>query len=186
MSVDPEALKELKTRAISQGDMVTYRDAEEALLGDTAAQQRCLSLISMTKRYVCGFLFVDDQVALIEKIKPDWQKGLLNGIGGKIEHGETSIQAMVREFQEEAALQTSPEDWTHFCTLKNDIVGYNIEFFFARSHTKEGIRPLTQEKVQWCDSYGLPDTVIHNLRWLIPLALDSVSKPIIITDFGDH
>lgn len=43
--------------------------------------------------YVAGFLFGPmprhNYVALIRKNKPDWQKGKLNGIGGKVEAGET-------------------------------------------------------------------------------------------------
>jgi hypothetical protein len=37
--------------------------------------------------YVCGFMFANDftEVALIRKNKPEWQRGKLNGIGGKVE-----------------------------------------------------------------------------------------------------
>ncbi len=56
------------------------------------------------QEYVCGFMFSPDkkQVALIRKTKPEWQKDLLNGIGGKIESGESPHEAMVREFYEES------------------------------------------------------------------------------------
>ena len=45
------------------------------------------------KEYVAGFLFSRDGslLALILKNKPDWQKGKLNAIGGKIEDGETPL-----------------------------------------------------------------------------------------------
>lgn len=35
-------------------------------------------------RYVVGFCFNSDlsQIILIEKNKPEWQKGYLNGVGG--------------------------------------------------------------------------------------------------------
>ena len=57
------------------------------------------------KKYVTGFLFSKDasHVVLIKKINPQWQNGLFNGVGGKIETNETSIAAMVREFFEETA-----------------------------------------------------------------------------------
>ncbi len=44
----------------------------------------------MKKHYVVTFLFTPDlqKVWLIEKQKPEWQKGCLNGIGGKIEDYE--------------------------------------------------------------------------------------------------
>jgi 8-oxo-dGTP diphosphatase len=51
--------------------------------------------------YVVGFLFNEslDQIALIRKEKPDWQRGKINGIGGKIEENESPEQAMRREFK---------------------------------------------------------------------------------------
>ena len=56
-------------------------------------------------RYVLGFVFSLDasRVLLIWKNRPEWQKGKLNGIGGKIEEGELPIDAMKREFSEETS-----------------------------------------------------------------------------------
>jgi 8-oxo-dGTP diphosphatase len=61
--------------------------------------------------YVVGFLFGHDKtmVALIKKSRPEWQKGMLNGIGGKIENSENALTAMRREFKEEAGADVS--DW---------------------------------------------------------------------------
>jgi 8-oxo-dGTP pyrophosphatase MutT (NUDIX family) len=68
------------------------------------------------KRYVLGFLFNDqsDRVTLIEKRRPDWQEGKLNGVGGKIDVGEDERAAMAREFLEETGVETDPYDWTFF------------------------------------------------------------------------
>src|SRR5258706_13272255 len=59
----------------------------------------------MKTEYVCGFAFKQfrqgPQVVLIRKNKPDWQRGKLNGVGGKVEPGEIPSEAMVREFAEE-------------------------------------------------------------------------------------
>jgi 8-oxo-dGTP pyrophosphatase MutT (NUDIX family) len=67
----------------------------------------------MIQEYVLGFVFNLDKtkVALMRKTKPEWQRGRLNGIGGKIELGETSITAMHREFKEETGQpsNTNPE-----------------------------------------------------------------------------
>ena len=39
---------------------------------------------------ILGFLFDDKgNVALIRKHSPAWQAGRLNGLGGRVEHGET-------------------------------------------------------------------------------------------------
>lgn len=59
--------------------------------------------IPVKHRYVVGFLFSEDEsrVLLVLKNRPAWQEGKLNGVGGKIEAGETPLQAMEREFKEE-------------------------------------------------------------------------------------
>jgi 8-oxo-dGTP diphosphatase len=63
------------------------------------------------QKYVLGFAFdKSDNVILVRKQKPKWQKGLLNGVGGKIEIGETSSDAMFREFREETGLKYFPKD----------------------------------------------------------------------------
>ena len=47
------------------------------------------------KSYVLGFCFNTrlDQVVLIQKTRPEWQAGRLNGIGGHIENGELAADA---------------------------------------------------------------------------------------------
>src|SRR4051794_18101042 len=72
---------------------------------------------SNVQQYVCGFLFSPDRsrVLLIRKRRPAWQAGKLNGVGGKLEPGETPLQAMRREFREEAGIEL-PE-WQHVLTL---------------------------------------------------------------------
>lgn len=53
--------------------------------------------------YVLGIMFSEDEkkVLTIWKNRPSWQLNKLNGVGGKLEDGETPIQAMNREFSEE-------------------------------------------------------------------------------------
>ena len=60
-----------------------------------------------TTKYVLGFAFNKGctEVLLIEKKRPNWMVGKLNGVGGHIEDGETPIDAMVREFKEETNLR---------------------------------------------------------------------------------
>lgn len=56
-------------------------------------------------KYVLGFAFDDlDRVALIQKERPAWQAGKLNGVGGRIEGREEVLDAMVREFHEETGV----------------------------------------------------------------------------------
>ncbi len=116
--------------------------------------------------FVVGFLFDDKgNVALIRKHRPDWQTGRLNGIGGQIEPGEIPLEAMRREFKEEA--NCDGLDWRNVGLVWGS--SYNLFVFSARSRTA---RPstMTDEEVAWYPVKNLPGDVLRNLAWLIPLA----------------
>ena len=126
------------------------------------------------KEYVCGFLFSEDRrrVVLIRKNRPEWQAGRYNGIGGKIELNENEceespLQAMRREFDEEAGLRV--EDWKQFARL-GDSRGWVIYFFYAFGDV-EHVSCMTDEPLFIFPVHSLPPEVLPNLRWLIPMAL---------------
>ena len=128
------------------------------------------------KKMVAGFIFNEgmDQVLLIRlrDNRPEWQAGKLNGIGGKIEEGETSAAAMVRECAEECGLETKESDWQYF--LKVHHLGNVIDFYsLAYKGDKKNIKQLTDEEIGWYEVNDLPDNVIFNIRWRILLALEN-------------
>jgi 8-oxo-dGTP diphosphatase len=116
-------------------------------------------------RYAMGYLFDGlGNVALIEKNRPDWQKGRLNAPGGKIEKGETPLEAMVREFREEAGAEVL--SWRQFAELTGD--GYRLYCFTSRH--KAEIKTMTDEAVGWYPLDDLPANILPNARFLIPMA----------------
>lgn len=129
---------------------------------------------AVMQTYVSGFLFspCGQHVALIQKLNPKWQRGLLNGIGGKIEPGETPHDAMAREFHEEAGLVTRPENWTCFARLHRPDE-YLVDFMFCRDARFDQIRSIEQEEVGIYECSDLPAHLMPNLRWLIPMSLDA-------------
>ncbi|WP_034343629.1 NUDIX hydrolase [Deinococcus misasensis] len=127
--------------------------------------------------HVLGFLFDVDgsQVALIHKNRPEWQKGRLNGIGGKIEWGEHPLEAMVREFQEETGLYLPI--WEHFATLRGG--SFEVFCFVAHSRDIHQVQSCTDEHVEVFPVADLPHHTLFNLKYLIPLALDRhLQRPI--------
>lgn len=136
-------------------------------------------------KYVVGFL-VDssrDMVILIRKNRPAWQAGKLNGVGGHVEEGETSYEAMVREFKEETGVTWL--DWDLIVTMF--FPGAVIHFYrgFAPTTTLGDIiteRGLTDEEVdeysigQLLDYGHTQQDMIPNLRWLVPLAAYTADK----------
>lgn len=120
--------------------------------------------------YVAGFLFDEacKQVLLIEKQKPDWQRGLLNAIGGKVEPGERPTEAMVREFQEETGMNILK--WRYFCNLSGD--GWMVHFFCTTGDLSQA-KQIESEPLCIVTISEISSTpIIPNLNWLIPLALD--------------
>lgn len=130
-------------------------------------------------RYVCGFLFSPNLhlVTLIEKQKPEWQKGLWNGIGGKIEPGEQELDTMSREFHEEAGVLFPRDSWKEIITLRGD--DWEVTFFYQISMDLFKVETQETERVMFHDPCRLPEKIIPNLKWLIPLAMDdTVMKPL--------
>lgn len=134
-------------------------------------------------RYVCGFMFSEDRrrVLLIRKQNPEWQRGLLNGIGGKIEGNKTLLAAMRREFKEETGLQTYMRDsWTQTVSLFG--AAFIVHFFF-RTGPIDDARSITDEKVEIVAVDAVPtQKTIPNLRWLVSMQLDNLEWPLYIHD----
>lgn len=130
--------------------------------------------------YVVGFLFDrnHDYVVLIEKKRPGWMAGLLNGVGGGVEPGESPEDAMRREFKEETGVEQFI--WRRFCTLKTyngerhlRCVVHYLAAFASIKHLRN-CRTTTDERigvyrVEIVDNLAMP--VMHNLKWIIPMAL---------------
>jgi 8-oxo-dGTP diphosphatase len=74
---------------------------------------------SARRHYVLGFVFDAGgaHVLLIEKARPSWQAGRLNGIGGRIENGEGAFEAMSREMREESGVDLDGTEWVVFAEL---------------------------------------------------------------------
>lgn len=123
------------------------------------------------QEYVAGFAFSDegDRVALVLKNRPAWQAGRYNAVGGKIEEGETPAQAMRREFMEEAGVEA---DWQFRFVLTGE--HFAVHFFSLFStDIIERCLTLTDEPIDIHHTAFLPDNMINNLRWIIPMLLDS-------------
>lgn len=123
--------------------------------------------------YTCGFM-VDraGHIVLVEKRKPAWQAGKLNGVGGKIEINETPHACMRREWLEETGHRH--DAWDHLCSLQ--FPEAEVHFFRALVDAlpidEFGDVNDSGERIMIAQVQNLPETVIDNLRWLIPLSLD--------------
>lgn len=132
--------------------------------------------------YVCGFLFdLDvDFVALIRKNRgPREMAGKLNGIGGKVEPGESIHDAMAREFEEETGLWVPPAEWMNYHTERYNVDTNNtVHFFAAASPFCPRVRTTTDETVGVYAAHSRQhphfafggNQPMYNLEYLIPMA----------------
>lgn len=134
----------------------------------------------MKHNYVVGFAFNKEKtkLLLIQKTKPEWQAGLLNGIGGKIELFDlTPYEAMTREFLEESNLKTVNDDWYLFGKLDSDYFELHCFVGFFDQKFLDTYESVTEEQIFSIDVQDLYNKqfngCISNLKWLIPLCLDA-------------
>lgn len=124
--------------------------------------------------YSLGFAFdkTRENLLLITKNRPAWQAGKWNGIGGKIEAGETPLHCMVREFEEETGLRTEAFQWSFLTSFHSpDFMVYafhmsddNIHNATSMTDEQVAIVPVSLDLIR---SHSM-----NNLPWLISLALD--------------
>lgn len=111
-------------------------------------------------------------VLLIRKNRPEWQAGKFNGIGGKVEPGESPVEAMVREFREETGLVTAIGHWRLFLTYTPGEHGTRIHCFSTASVPLDQARSVTDEEVFQINlnDTRLSATLVPSLSWIIPMA----------------
>ena len=124
------------------------------------------------KKYTHSLAFIFNpegtHVALIEKQRPAWQKGLWNGLGGKVEPGETIMECVLREVDEESGIKTKDKDWKYVGDLTSQDWHVGIYAMQLRQPYYD-LHSDTGEKTAWIPKNNLPEKIMDNLHWLIPL-----------------
>ncbi len=143
------------------------------------------------KKYTLGFAFdkKGEKVVLIEKTKPEFLKGLWNGVGGKIEDiDSTPLDGMIREFWEETG--THMPNWTEAFFIDNSMNNYQMWVYYTFDDRVYECKTVIEERValisiKHLDLYKLS----FNVQWFIQFALTSSNTfklPINIIDEGGN
>lgn len=142
----------------------------------------------MTKKEYClGFTFSEDleKILLIKKsatCKVESLRNKLNGVGGCIEIGETPLESMIRECEEEAGLVFKSLDWLHFCTLSGSdstmwcFCVATDEVFYTKQREDEYLAIYDVENTDGCFAQYKEFDFVPNLNWLIPMAINRLKN----------
>lgn len=134
------------------------------------------------RKYVLGFWMTPGGTVLILKE----QHNKYNGIGGKIEVGESAAEAMRREFHEEAGIVTLASEWVHLLTLEGD--GYHgiadpwwMAVFMGRGDDLERVRHLPRlhdEGLVTLQPHADRLPLDGTARWLLLMCRDLIENSI--------
>ena len=127
--------------------------------------------------YCLGFAFDHGGNVLLlrkhPKRGPASVRNRLNGLGGKIQDGESTISAMVREFREESGIETMPGVWRPVVQLRFASSGAIVKVFTARLPTLADARPAEEALAVFSsDTVGARPDLAPCVAWLVPLCLD--------------
>lgn len=129
--------------------------------------------------FVLALLYSVDRrhVVLMRRTRPAWQAGRVNALGGRLQPGESAVAAARREVREECGVDVA--EWREVLVWED--AEYVMHVMRGVSELALEARTIEDQEVFLADVRALPDNVIDNLRWLVPLALDAdVAFPIVV------
>ena len=114
-------------------------------------------------RVVVGIITDNREILLLRKTNPDWQKGLYNGIGGKVELNTTPLETIIKKCQEELGVNIS--NWIE---LDSEISSSGIEIVYFLTTLNEGeikkLQSQTDERAELFSINNLPTNILQDLK----------------------
>ena len=114
-------------------------------------------------RVVVGIITDNKEILLLRKNNPDWQKGLYNGIGGKVELNTTPLETIIKKCQEELGANIS--NWIE---LDSEISSSGIEIVYFLTTLNEGeikkLQSQTDERAELFSINNLPTNILQDLK----------------------
>ena len=114
-------------------------------------------------RVVVGIITDNKEILLLRKNNPDWQKGLYNGIGGKVELNTTPLETIIKKCQEELGVNIS--NWIE---LDSEISSSGVEIVYFLTTLNEGeikkLQSQTDERAELFSINNLPTNILQDLK----------------------
>lgn len=114
-------------------------------------------------RVVVGIITDNKEILLLKKNNPDWQRGLYNGIGGKVELNTTPLETIIKKSEEDLGINIS--NWRE---LDSEISSSGIEIVYFLTTLNEGeikkLQSQTDERAELFSINNLPTNILQDLK----------------------
>ncbi|MFY9105836.1 NUDIX hydrolase [Aliarcobacter cryaerophilus] len=114
-------------------------------------------------RVVVGIITDNKEILLLKKNNPDWQKGLYNGIGGKVELNTTPLETIIKKCQDELGVNI-----LNWIELDSEISSSGIEIVYFLTTLNEGeikkLQSQTDERAELFSINNLPTNIFQDLK----------------------
>jgi len=114
-----------------------------------------------------------------------WMDGCYGLVAGKVEKGESYLQAAVREAKEEAGVTINPTDLQHVMTMhrRGEDGTEWVDIFFEASKWQGEPRnnePKVHDELAWLELDDLPENMVPAVKH----ALDEIGQGKMYTEYG--
>lgn len=106
--------------------------------------------------FTIAYIRYGDRTLMLKRSKQDDQAGKWNGLGGKVEFGESPQEAMIREVKEESGLLVKKYRMGGVVTIKTrEKLSMAMLFIFEVSKFEGMIGDCSEGKLQWVKNSDL-------------------------------
>lgn len=117
----------------------------------------------------------DDKVLLSRRVNTGWMDGKLGVPGGYVEEGETPLQAIIREINEELGVEVSPTYLEFQCVVVRNLNPHqHIAFVFVlqgKNYNFINGEPEKCSELVWTDKNSLPEDIIPDFKEVLEQGL---------------
>ncbi|KAF6744832.1 nudix-type domain-containing protein 1 isoform p22 [Ephemerocybe angulata] len=146
--------------------------------GEEGSQWREFS----TKRHYTNAFVVQDNKILLGMKKRGWGQGKYNGFGGKVDPGETPLEAAKRELEEESGIQAPLVHAGHLLFLTEAVEwAFHIDIYKAESYTGT-ITESDEMKPEWFSTTSDPSAELPMIPFDRMWETDHVWLPLLIAN----